>query len=105
MRISDWSSDVCSSDLGCAACSDACGAAASTSAVARESGLNTDADMVFSLRVEETGVLRNRRVAEQEAGESLRWNENGRRGKPRRPFVQRLRGARLSRERIGRAPV
>src|SRR3546814_1996914 len=51
MRISDWSSDVCSSDLGCAACSDACGAAASTSAVARESGLNTDGDMVFSLRV------------------------------------------------------
>src|SRR3546814_16326520 len=42
MRISDWSSDVCSSDL---------------------------------------------------------WNENGRRGEPRRPLVQRLRGARLSRAR------
>src|SRR3546814_17569890 len=55
--------------------------------------------MVFSLRVAETGVLRNRRVAEQEAGESLRWNENGRRGEPRRPLVQRLRGARLSRAR------
>src|SRR3546814_15379217 len=46
-----------------------------------------------------TGVLRSRRVAEQEAGESLGWNENGRRGEPRRPLVQRLRGARLSRAR------
>src|SRR3546814_16579079 len=54
--------------------------------------------MVFSLRVAE-GVLRSRRVAEQEAGESLGWNENGRRGEPRRPLVQRLRGARLSRAR------
>src|SRR3546814_12237519 len=73
MRISDWSSDVCSSDLGCAACSDACGAAASTSAVARESGLNTDADMVFSLRVAEqaccgAGVLRSRTLEKALAG-------------------------------------
>src|SRR3546814_10026754 len=45
-----------------------------------------------------TGVLRSRRVAEQEAGESLGWNENGRRGEPRRPLVQRLRGARRSEE-------
>src|SRR3546814_17045676 len=73
MRISDWSSDVCSSDLGCAACSDACGAAASTSAVARESGLTTDADMVFSLRVAEpaccgAGVLRSRKLEKALAG-------------------------------------
>src|SRR3546814_7300198 len=73
MRISDWSSDVCSSDLGCAACSDACGAAASTSAVARESGLNTDGDMVFSLRVAGqtccgAGVLRSRKLEKALAG-------------------------------------
>src|SRR3546814_2815318 len=84
---------------GCAACSDACGAAASTSAMARESGLNTDADMVFSLRFSETRVLRNRRVAEQEAGESLRRHENGRRCETRRPFGQRYRGTALSTER------
>src|SRR3546814_10585622 len=41
-----------------------------------------------------TDVLRSRCVAEQEAGESLGRNENGRRGEPRRPLVQRLRGAR-----------
>src|SRR3546814_10460732 len=38
-----------------------------------------------------TGVLRNWKL------EKLCRNENGRRGEPRRPFVQRLRGARLSR--------
>src|SRR3546814_13572065 len=43
-----------------------------------------------------TDVLRSRCVAEQEAGESLGRNENGRRGEPRRPLVQRWRGARLS---------
>src|SRR3546814_10110761 len=58
---------------GGAACSDACGAAASTSAVARESGLNTDADMVFSLRVAEqaccgAGVLRSRKLEKALAG-------------------------------------
>src|SRR3546814_6683951 len=46
-----------------------------------------------------SGVWRGGRVAEQEAGESLGWNETGRRGEPRRPLVQRLRGARLSRAR------
>src|SRR3546814_9376463 len=68
-----WAETGVDAAAGCAACSDGCGAAASTSAGARESGLNTDADMVFSLRVAEqaccgAGVLRSRKLEKALAG-------------------------------------